>query len=698
VLIEGNTISAAAARDAVQKIASERSANVSSRMRGIPAEFFSFLGHNDFVSDLEKGGVQVRVPPHQPWSAQPPVAPSSGERYVFVPSTDEHIHIAGDRIAVQAAKAQIDRRVEELHRSIVLQQQEIPKGQQQFIIGERGISVDDFFNDTGCAIILPRDDEDDVVSIVGPPDLVEAGLERAMDLANNMKLSNYDLSRIHRQAPGGAAAHARNITRYLRARKEVERLEKQYNTHINTPFTSEGAMPWEFYSRDGKNAFRAQTELKGIVTGHPPSRMSSVPVDPFFHQYLRNEVNPRVQQEFGVYMVVPEASEADVPVLLVCEGPSDADTPYQIPQTQPSAADVKAFEQSIREAQNHILELLKQQDAIKSIVIDVPQKYHDKLRKFIKREQENRPANQPPIRVSSLGTNVTLRGPETAVQTLAAKVNAFVAQEKEDEKERGFTMSFEFPQKYANHLIGKGGSHIRELRDKFDVEIQVQDGKVELKGPKSKAEAAKAHILSLGRQLADETTHTLKIEPKFHRELIGAGGSVINRLQTRYKVLIFFPRSAKGRDDESVADAASETGKPRRQQGPDEVIIRGPKSGADAARDEIWGLYQFQKDNSFTATISLQQKQVPYLIGQGGAAMEALRQETGAKIDVPNNRDAPESTVEVQIKGTKEQVAAAKKLLEAKKAVFDDTVVKSIDVDRKYHRTLIGAGGRSSAQ
>jgi len=695
VLIEGNTISAAAARDAVRKIADERGANVSTRVRGIPAEFFAFLGHNDFVSELENGGVQIRVPPHQPWSSQPPVAPASGERYAFVPSADDHIHIAGDRAAVQNAKAKIDLRVQELHRKLVLQQQEIPKGQQQFIIGERGIPMDDFFSETGCAIILPRDEEDDVVSIIGSPDLVDAALEKAMDLANNMKLSNYDLSRIHRQAPGGAAAHARNVTRYLRARKEIERLEKQYNTHINTP--NQGALPWEFYSRDGKNAFRAQTELKGIVTGHPPSRVSGVPVDPFFHQYLRSDVNPRVQQDYGVFLVVPEASETDAPVLLVYEGPSEGDAPYQVPQSQPSAADIKVFEQSIRDAQNHILELLKQQDEIKSTVIDVPHKYHEKLRRFIKREQENRPANQPPVRVSSLGTAVTLRGPETAVQTLATKVEAFVAQEKEDEKERGFTLTFEFPQKYANHLIGKGGSNIRELRDKFDVDIQVQDGNVELKGPKAKAEAARAHINSLGRQLADETTHTLKIEPKFHRELIGAGGSVINRLQTRYKVLIFFPRSAKSRDDESVADAASETGKPRRQQAPDEVVIRGPKSGADAARDEIWGLYQFQKDNSFTATVTLQQKQVPYLIGQGGSAMEALRQETGAKIDVPNSRDSPESTVEVQIKGTKEQVAAAKKLLEAKKTVFDDTVVKSIEVDRKYHRALIGAGGRSSS-
>jgi len=299
-----------------------------------------------------------------------------------------------------------------------------------------------------------------------------------------------------------------------------------------------------------------------------------------------------------------------------------------------------------------------------------------------------------PVRVSSIGPKVILRGPRSAVESLTQKCEAFLEQEKQDEKERGFTLEFEFPQKFANHLIGKGGSNIRELREKFDVDIQVQDGKVELKGPKAKAEAAKSHILSLGRTLQDETTHILKIEPKFHRELIGAQGAQINRLQTRYKVLIFFPRTAKAPKDDDSGEAVSEAGKPRRQQAPDEVIVRGPKKGTDEAREELLSLLQYLKDNSFSATVSVQQKQVPSLIGSGGAILDQMRQETGARIDIPGARDSPDAVVDITIKGTKSQVAAAKKLLDEKKAVFDDTVTKTIDVEKKYHKTLIGAGGK----
>ncbi|KAK3682574.1 hypothetical protein B0T22DRAFT_484618 [Podospora appendiculata] len=701
VLVEGNALSAVTARDLILKIAGDRASNVNSRMKGIPAAFYPFIAgsKNNNVQKLEElNGVQIRVPPHQAWSSQHPNKPARGERPVFAPSpADNPIELAGDRASVQAARGEIERIAEELRRQLTIEQLAIQRGRHQFIIGERGIPTDDFFEDTGCIIILPNDEDDDMVTIVGPPEQVQAGMEKAMDLAMGMQCSNIDISRFHRQAPGGAAAHARNVTRYLRERKEFERLEKLYNVHFNTPSSDDGgALPWELYSRDGRNAIRAQSEIKGLVDNHPPARMASVPVDPFFHNYIRNEVSPRVREEYSVRLVVPDASDIDEPVLLVYEGAATGDA-YEVPRDQPSQGDISDMAKFLQGAQKHIEDLVNQQESITSEDLEVPRMFQDKLRKFIKKEQqENRSAIQIPVRVFGNGTTVTFKGLSSDVEAIAAKCRAFVEQEKEDEKERGFTLEFEFAQKFANHLIGKGGSNIRELREKFDVDIQVQDGKVELKGPKAKAEAAKTHILALGRQLQDEVSHTLKIEPQFHRELIGAQGSQINRLQTRYKVHIFFPRTAKSnKDDESATEGASDAGKPRRQQAADEVIVRGPKKGADEAREELLLLVQYLRDNAFTATVSVQQKQVPSLIGTGGAALDQLRQSTGARIDIPHGRESvsEDGMVEIQIKGGKSQVAAAKKLLEEKKAIFDDTVVKNIEVDKKYHKTLIGANG-----
>ena len=693
VIVEGNALSAASARNEILKIAGERGANVQTKVRGIPAAFFPFIagpGNSRAQGLEEENGIQIRVPPHQAYTPAPTFG--SGQRPQFVPAEDNHIQLAGDRAAVQKARAEIERQAAELARQLEMEQLSIQRGRHQFIIGDRGVHTDDFFADTGCAILLPTDDEDDLITVIGPANQVQAGVEKAMDLAMGMQMSNFDISRFHRNAPSGAATHAGHVTRYLRERKEIDRLEKLYNTHINTPFSSGGALPWELYSREGKNAIRAQSEITGIINAHPPSRLQPVAIDSFFHQHLRNDITPKVKKDFGVHIVVPEASESDAPVLLVYEGQGPAEGPYQLPRNKPDDNETRAFKQALEDAQKHILDLINKQEELSTVSLDVPLKFHERLRRFIKKEQGTRSADQIPVRVTKIGTTITLRGPSSAVKSLAAKAEAFVEQEKQDDKERGFTLTFDFPQKFANHLIGKGGSNIKELRDRFDVEIQVQDGKVELKGPKAKAESARSYIQNLGRTLEDETTHVLKIDPKFHRELIGAQGAQINRLQTRYKVLIFFPRSAKSAaEDQSTTDAASEVGKNRRQQGPDEVIVRGPKRGADEARDELFSLFKYLEEHSHSAAIPVQQKQVGSLIGQGGAALDELRQATGAKIDVPADRDTP--LVEIVVKGTASQVAKAKKILEEKRAVFDDTVVQTIEVDKKHHKALIGASG-----
>ena len=312
-------------------------------------------------------------------------------------------------------------------------------------------------------------------------------------------------------------------------------------------------------------------------------------------------------------------------------------------------------------------------------------------------------ATQNPVAAAAREHEVMLRGPTDDVNDLVQKILAFMEAEKHDELERGYTTSFDFPQKYANFLIGKKGENINNLREEFDLDIQINDGKVEVKGPKAKAEAAKSKIIALGKKLEDEATHVLKIKPQYHRDLIGAKGSQVNRLQERYNVRVQFPRSAPVAsvgDDQSVADSASEVGgnrNNRSNQAPDEVIIRGPRKGADEARDELLSLLQWTIDNSHTSTVSVAQNQLPSLIGQGGREMESMRMATGAQIDVPGNRDVadPSGRIEIKLKGTKKQVEEAKKLLEQSAKIFDDSITRSIDVAKKYHKALIGSGGKS---
>jgi polyribonucleotide nucleotidyltransferase len=327
----------------------------------------------------------------------------------------------------------------------------------------------------------------------------------------------------------------------------------------------------------------------------------------------------------------------------------------------------------------------------------------------VDRQQQALPQEQVPIQIllsnqrpqearNRSNNGILMRGPADSLQALHEKVLAFIKQEEKDELERSYTTSCEFPQEYIKNLIGSHGSNINKLRDEFDCEIQAQDGKVEIKGPEAKAEAAKAHILFMAKKLKDERVYELTVPPKYHRDLIGAKGSQVNRLQDRYGVRINFPRSnSAGDDDNEGSDNGHRAG---RNQAPDKVIVKGPSAGADEAKREIESLLKYIIDTSFTATVSVAQSQVPSLIGAGGRELEKLRLETGAQIDVPSLGSAPDAAgratgrVEITVKGTKDQVEKAKKLLLQRAKEFDETVTKTVEVDKRHHKALIGSGGK----
>ncbi len=726
VSIEGDAVAAEMARQAIEAIVNERTSIVNMRLRDIPAEFYPFIAgpHNSNIATLENGRqVRVQIPQYHTWSDNaPPQPPSASVLPQFIPSQSSHIRISGDRTAAQEARAEIERHVQELRRKITLSQVPIDRGRHQFIL-DNNASMHDFLQETGCAIILPPASEDtELLTVTGPQDRIEMGIDKVIDLASAMQMSRIDIARQHANAPIGSQAHARALTRYLQQRQAIERLERQYNARIVLPSDDQGSPDWEVYVKEGRNGIRARQDILNLINAHPPARLRHVDVDPFFHQHIHRQGAQRLREDLGVHLVAPRETEESQHMILVYEGPTLGDLPeYEVPKQLPPPGEVADFERNLLKAQQYILSLIDGQQDIAAASFEVPPKYHDKLRKFVDREQQDLPSNAVPVQISfvaskranggalgsqapgaaaALDQECLLRGPSNAVDEFASKVAAFVEAEKHDELERGHVTSFGFPQKYANYLIGKRGENINKYREEFDVDIQVKDGKVDIIGPKAKAETAKSRILALGKKLEDETTHVLKINPKYHREIIGAKGIQVNRLQDRHNVRVQFPRTAHAAgDDVSIGDDASEVGgfKGRRSnQGPDEVIIRGPSRGADAARAELLDLVQWTLDHTQEGIVSVAQRQLPSLIGQGGQEMESIRLSTGAQIDVPGRDGADGSgRVQIHIKGTKKQVDEARKILEQRAKDFDDSITRLIDIDRKYHGELIGSGGKS---
>ena len=367
VLVEGDSVAAAMARREIETIVNEKTANVSVRLKDIPVELYPFLAgpHNCHLSAMEdRKDVNIHIPEYQSWAGQAPPAVTSagGGLPNLTVAVGKPISLSGDRLAVQVARAEIERRAGDLKSSLVLSRLDLDRGRHQFVLGQKGVPQEDFLAETGCVVGLPPSSAPDTETliIVGPPEKVEEGVNKVMELAFSMQMTNVDVSKQHPQAPDGPAAHARNLTRYLQRRREIDRLEQSYNAHVAIPVATHGSWMWEIYSRDAKNTMRARSDIINIVNAHPPSRVATVSVEPFYHKYMREQTTSSIHHDHGVYVVFPDAgagadAEHASEVLLVYEGPAASSAGYEVPKSHPTQEEIRDFRNALRRAEEQLL-------------------------------------------------------------------------------------------------------------------------------------------------------------------------------------------------------------------------------------------------------------------------------------------------------------------------------------------------------
>ena len=379
VSIEGDAVAAEMARQEIENIVKERTSTVNMRLREIPAELFPFIAgpHNSGIATLEDGRpIRVQVPHYHTWSDQPPPQqPSAGTLPQFMPSPSQHIRISGDRDAAQEVKAEIERQAEDLRRRITLSQVPIDRNRHQFIL-ENENSLHDLLLETGCAVIMPPSSDDtEILTITGPPDRIDAGLERVMDLASAMQSSRIDVVRQHPNAPMGPQAHARALSRYLQQREAITQLERQHDTRIILPSDEQSSPDWELYFKDGKSGIRARQDVMNLIAAHPPQRFRYVEMDPFFHQHVHRHGARQLQDNHGVHLLIPSSTDPAQHLVLVYEGHSSSgEGPYQAPSQRPTAQEIAEFEQHLQRAQDHLLSLIAGQQDINSANVDIPSK------------------------------------------------------------------------------------------------------------------------------------------------------------------------------------------------------------------------------------------------------------------------------------------------------------------------------------
>jgi len=200
-------------------------------------------------------------------------------------------------------------------------------------------------------------------------------------------------------------------------------------------------------------------------------------------------------------------------------------------------------------------------------------------------------------------------------------------------------------------LIGKKGSKIASFESAHNVTtvfppaaeespevLLVYTGAVESLPTDKKARDAKLkEILSsattaineLAKDAADIKTETLDVDKKWHRFIIGQGGTTLNALigedgMVNVKVGSKPAGKANGTASAPTGDE-------------DIVTVRGPSTEVDRVVDQIKQIVEDAKNddivNGYTVEFAVDKKHVPHLVGSSGSAINKLRETLGVKVN-----------------------------------------------------------------
>ncbi|RCK63906.1 hypothetical protein Cantr_10583 [Candida viswanathii] len=273
---------------------------------------------------------------------------------------------------------------------------------------------------------------------------------------------------------------------------------------------------------------------------------------------------------------------------------------------------------------------------------------------------------------------VTIKGPSKGVAKAEEELKELYAFEKEN----GFKQNIQIPLKAIARVIGKSGETINDIADGTGIEYTFKReneeangySEVELTGSKSALKEAAAKIQEIIDEIENFVSRTIKVDPIYHRDLIGPGGSIMKEII-----------SGAGGDEVPRNRQYKLLNIPNEGSGSDEVTSQGDKAIVDkivAAVEKIIA----EKKASVTEEVDVPKEKHRLIIGPSGSIRHSLQNEFGVTIDIPRPND--ESTI-VKVSGLPDKIAGAKAKIEE---LTKDDWNESIDVPAVYHALVSERG------
>jgi len=554
----------------------------------------------------------------------------------------DELSIAGEKEGVLAVKAAISSIWKDMERKCSTISVEVKKSQHRYVIGPRGNAINEILADTGVFVEMPPNTtESETITLRGPQDKLGLALTKVYEKANSVvNVSVSCPSWLHKYIIGKKGTGIQKIS---------QDLSKVHIVFNDDDTIKVDGPPDEVEKARIELESQASTLIKTMA-------FADIKVDAKYHKHIIGK---------GGSTINKIKSETDVTINI-----PDTDSGVTIIRIEGNKAGVDKASKEL----NGMVDKMENEKE-KDLIIE--NRFHRQLIgpkgeniEKIRKDFANVQISFPDLGVKS--DIVKLRGPKKDVDECSRHFTKLA----KEMAESSYQVKVPIFKQFHKFVIGKGGANIRRIRDETDTKIDLPDSgsdsdMITITGKKENVNKAVAQVQQIQSEMANITTKEIKIPAKIHNTVIGAGGKLIQSIMSECGgVAIKFPESGSGSDL---------------------VTVRGPVEDVEKAVKLLKELSDEKQLSGISAEVKAKPQHHKFLIGRNGVHIQKIRDDTGARIIFPGPNDSDRESI--TIIGTKEAVAAAKVIVEARVKELDNIVEDTMTVDPKHHRHFVARRG-----
>ncbi|CAG5097692.1 Oidioi.mRNA.OKI2018_I69.XSR.g15189.t1.cds [Oikopleura dioica] len=689
VRITGAKDAMKAAKAKIERISAEQMARYRATFE-CPIEYQPFIrgGNDSNLNSLKTrhGILAIDVPP-----------PSAGKTEIVV---------RGPQKGAVAAVAELKAMVQLKSSRCTTLTIKVEKKQHRFVIGQRGKSIQDILEEHGVIVeVPPQDSSSEEIVLRGEPQALGNAITAVYGLASSKQDAFVDAPEwMHRLLIGNKGAAIKEITDNF----GFEKVQVDFKNEDGKCGIALEGSPSELEAVKNE-LLRRIKEIKS-TTSH-----EEIVVNPKFHPHLIGKGGSNIsklKEEHKVIIKIPQDSDKNTNIWI--EGPP---------------AGVKAAKAALTQLANKIAD-----EAADKIILK--RRFH---RQIIGQGGENikKLRDQfPNVNISipdenSKSDEIAIRGPSKEL----AKAKEVLSKMARDIEERGFRLEVPILKRFHRNIIGKNGSNITRIREATNCQIELpkEDTDSEIItiiGRKADCEKAQREIRKIEKELGEIEEITVKIETKLHQALIGAGGKGVKNFKVTIRGKPEAVKAAKkaleeeagqvrlqsftakvnadpslhrfliGKNGSNIKDIRDTTGcriavPGANEEKQDQITILGTKEGVAKAK-EILEKRIKELESIEEHTVDVPEKYHKNFTARRAELINKISEDCGGvQISFPRKREESEEVdTVVSVKGPGNCVKAAIAQITEAVEDFEAQVTIQFDVDKAFHRTIIGQGGK----